>query len=160
MILFRIVCFLQMIITVFLAFKSVIYLFATGYFYFFLQSFFFLLMASLAILGLSLMGSNYPDRPVIGKQKAVFNWLFLLNFLLIAFLFGLVFSEYNRLAVIGHVLNKPVFSLPFRLLIDWLTNVTILLFQFSILYGLYTLRRQLYINSYNKQFEFEKESRS
>ena len=159
-ILFRLVCFLQMLATVFLTFTSLIDLFRSGRFYFFLQSAFFMLMASLAIMGLSLLSSNYPDKPVIGRQKAIFNWLFLLNFLLIAFLFGLVFAEFNQLSAIASLFDKPVFDLPFQLLVTFFVNVAILLFQLFILYGLYVLRRQLYINSYNKQFEFEREMKS
>ena len=93
MILFRIVCFLQMLITVFLTFTSVISLFSTGRLYFVIESLAFMLMAALAILGLTLMSTHYPDKPVTGKQKSVFNWLFLLNFLLLAFVFALFFFK-------------------------------------------------------------------
>ena len=144
MILFRVVCFLQMIITVYLGFTSLINLMYRARFYFFLEAAFFLLMTSLAILGLNIIATNYPDRPVVGQQKRVFNWLFLLNFLLIAFLFGLFFMEVNQLKQIGSVLNKPLLSLPSRYLVSFGITTSILLFHFYILYGLYTIRRQLY----------------
>ena len=158
MLLFRIVCLLQMLITVFLSFTSLIYFGRTGYPYFFMEAVFFILMASLAILGLSLLSSNYPDRPVRGKQKTVFNWLYLLNFLLLAFLFGLVFASINEVNMVATVLGKSVFLLPLQLLTPLIVNITILVFQFFILYGLYALRRQLFLNASARQFDFEKEN--
>ncbi|HEX5652630.1 MAG TPA: hypothetical protein VFX58_06130 [Chitinophagaceae bacterium] len=159
MILFRVVCFLQMLLTVFLSFTSLMYLIRTGRFYFFLESVFFILIASLAILGISLVATNYPDKPVAGKQKIVFNWLFLLNFLLLSFLFGLVFAEFRQLEIIASLFDKPVFTLSFQLMVPFITNLIILGFQFIILYGLYTLRRQLFENFFaSQQFEFENKS--
>lgn len=157
MILFRIVCFLQMLITVFLTFTSVISLFSTGRLYFVIESLAFMLMAALAILGLTLMSTHYPDKPVTGKQKSVFNWLFLLNFLLLAFVFALFFSSLKQLKLASLVLSKPVLSLPLEFLVSFGITIVLLIFHFMILYGLYNLRRKLYINFYaNKQFEFEK----
>src|SRR5688572_31965674 len=156
MILFRVVCFLQMLITVYLSFVSIINLMETGRLYFILESVFFILMASLAVLGLSIISNNYPDKPVAGQQKSVFNWLFLLNFLLIAFLFGLFFMEVDQLQLAAGVLNKPFISLPARYLVGFGVTATILVFHFYILYGLYVLRRKLYYNFYaGKKFEFE-----
>ncbi len=112
-------------------------------------------MASLAIFGINLVNTNYPDKPVAGRQKSVFNWLFLLNFLLLAFLFALFFSSYNQLKIISTLLGRSFFSLPVRMLLTFLIPFTILAFQFIILYGLYTLRRKLYENFNARQFEFE-----
>ena len=115
-----------------------------------------MLMASLAILGLQLLFSNYPDKAVAGRQKTAFNWLYLLNFLLLAFLFGLMFSEWNDIELMTILLDKKPTDLPFNIWVPFLLYTCLLLFQFIILYGLYVLRRQLYINAYKaKQFEFE-----
>ena len=155
MILFRIICFIQMLVTVYLCFSSLISLFKSGEFYFALETSFFLLMASLAIFGINLYNTNYPDRPVVGRQKSVFNWLFLLNFLLLAFLFALFFSSYSQLQSVAILLGRSFFTLPVRLLLTFLIPFSLLAFQFIILYGLYTLRRKLYENFNAKQFEFE-----
>ncbi len=156
--LFRIICFLQLLATTFFAFISMISLFETGRIYFLLQTLFFCAMAALAILALQLLSNNYPDKPVAGKQKSLFNWLFLVNFLLLAFLFGLVFSSYRSMKEIAAAFDHDVFSLPFKILIRFFANLAVLVFQFAILYGLYQFRRQLYINLFmNKQFEFEAE---
>ena len=152
---FQIVSFLQMLITAFFCITSFINLFQTGDIYFLFQTSAFVLMSSLAILFLNVVNNNYPDKPITGRQKNVFNWLFLLNFLLIAFLFGLLFAEYRELHSIADLMDHPVFTLSFKLLILLLTYIALLAFQFIILYALYAIRRRLYRNFMNKQFEFE-----
>jgi len=155
MIFFRAICFLQMLATVYLCFSALINLFKSGLFYFAFETLFFLLMASLAIFGLNLVNTNYPDKPVVGKQKSIFNWLFLLNFLLLAFLFALFFSSYSQLKSLALLLGKPMLSLPSTLLLTYLVPVLLLVFQFIILIGLYNLRRKLYFNFNARQFDFE-----
>lgn len=154
--LYRIFCLLQMLITTFFSFTSLISLFNTGRVYYFLETLFFVLMATLAIFALNLVNTNYPDKPVAGKQKNVFNWLFLTNFFLLVFLFGLFFAEYRSLELLGSVTGSAAFSLPFRFLVPLLIKSAVLVFQLIILYGLFNLRRELYRNFFvNKQFEFE-----
>lgn len=156
MIFFRIVCFLQMLITVFLTFTSVISFFNTSSFYYVIETIAFMLMAALSILGLTLVSTHYPDKPIIGRQKSVFNWLFLFNFLLIAFVFALFFSEIKQLRMASIIFNRPLLSLPVEMHISFLVILALLVFHFMILYGLYTLRRRLFFNFYTqKQFEFE-----
>lgn len=154
--LYRLICLLQMLATTFFTFTSLISLFNTGRMYYFLATIFFVLMAALAIFGLNLVNTNYPDKPVAGKQKNVFNWLFLANFFLLIFLFGLFFAEYRSLGLLRSITGGSLFSLPFRFLVPLLTKTAILIFQLIILYGLFNLRRELYRNFFvNKQFEFE-----
>jgi hypothetical protein len=152
---FQIVSFLQLLITAFFCITSFINLFQTGDIYFLFRTSAFVLMSSLAILFLNVLNNNYPDKPITGRQKNVFNWLFLLNFLLVAFLFGVLFAEYRELHSISNLIDRSVFSLPFQLLILLLTYIALLVFQFIILYSLYSIRRQLYRNFMNRQFEFE-----
>ncbi len=159
MILFRAVCILQMLITVFLAFSSLAALFSSGHPYFAMETVFLALMASLAILGLNLVTSHYPDKPVTGKLKRAFNWLFLLNFLLLAYLFGLFFREWKLLRLAAFALDKSMGSIPLQYYTSFLISVAILIFQLMILYGLYHLRRKLYFNFMRQQeFEFESEN--
>jgi len=157
--LFKVVCFLQMLATAFFAITAFITLFQASDIYFLFESIAFALMSSLAILALNILGSNYPDKPITGRQKSIFNWLFLLNFLLLTFLFGLVFAEYGLMRSLPHLAGQSIFSLSFELWLPFLINVSLLIFQFIILYGLYSIRRQLYINFFkNKRFEFESEA--
>lgn len=156
LLLYRIVCLLQMLATTFFTFTSLISLFNTGRIYYFLETIFFVLMVALAIFALNLVNTNYPDKPVAGKQKTVFNWLFLINFLLLAFLFGLFFAEYRSLGLLRSITGGSLFSLPFGFLVPLLIKTTVLVFQLIILCGLFNLRRELYRNFFvNKQFEFE-----
>jgi len=154
--LYRLICLLQMLATTFFTFTSLISLFNTGRLYYFWETIFFVLMAALSIFALNLVNTNYPDKPVAGKQKTVFNWLFLINFFLLAFLFGLFFAEYRSLGLLRSITGGSLFSVPFRFLVPLLINSVVLIFQLLIIYGLFNLRRELYRNFFvNKQFEFE-----
>jgi hypothetical protein len=153
---FRTVCFLQLLLAVFFAVTSFITVFEDGSLYYVLSTSMYVLMIWLAIIGLNLINNNYPDRPVAGKQKTVFNWIYLVNFLLLAFLFGLVFAEYRQLKALATLVGRPVLRLPFRIVTSLYLSLLLLAFQLIILYGLYFLRRLLYENFFNnKQFEFE-----
>lgn len=154
--LFRIVCLLQMLATVFLSFTSLTSFFNAGRFAYVLETTAFALVASLAIFALNLLNSNYPDKPVAGKQKSIFNWLFLLNFLLLAFLFAHFFADYNGLRVLSNLTGRSIFSFSFKFWWPVLLFAGIIIFQFIILYGLYILRRLFNLNySEPRQFEFE-----
>jgi len=152
---FGLICVLQLLATAFFSITSFINLLQLGLFYFLLQTIAFVLMTRLTILALNILNNNYPDVPVGGRQKTIFNWLFLLNFLLLAFLFGLVISEYKNLKVLTNLLDRSIFSLPFKWLLPFFIYSIILVFQFIILYGLYAIRIELYRNFMKKQFEFE-----
>lgn len=156
--LFRIICFLQVLLTVFYSITSCIKLFQyNDRFYYFFESLAFGLMLWLAVLAMNLLNNNYPDKPVAGSEKTMFNWLFLLNFVLLTFLFGLFFAELSRLKDISQLFNRRVFRLSFTIFLPVLFSFITLLFQLVILYGLYSLRRLLYFNFSKKEFEFEKE---
>ena len=157
--LFRIICFLQLLLTAFYAVTSFISLFQySNSFYYFFQAVAFGLMFWLAVIGLSLLNNNYPDKPVTGTEKTIFNWLFILNFILLAFLFGLFFAEISRLNDIRKLFNNRVLRLSFAFFLPVLLSFITLLFQLLILYGLYNLRRLLYFNFTGKEFEFEKKT--
>jgi hypothetical protein len=147
-----------MLAAIFFSFVSLISLFSEGSGGFLFTCLAYVMVAWLAIVGINLLNNNYPDRPVSGKQKTIFNWVYLLNFILLSFLFGIVFREYRLLRLIAHWTFRPVFGLPYRLLMNLYIHILVLIFQLIILYGLYTLRRELYQNFFrNKQFEFENE---
>src|SRR5688572_30745398 len=154
--LFKFVCFLQMLATVYFTITSLFSLLQSGDIYYLFETIAFGLMSALSMLALNILSSNYPDKVIEGRQKRIFNWLFLLNFLLIAFLFGLFFAEYGQLKSFSRLFGRFIFILPFRLLLPLIAVVTLLIFQFVILYGLYELRRLLFKNFFvNKKFEFE-----
>jgi phosphoglycerol transferase MdoB-like AlkP superfamily enzyme len=115
----------------------------------------FLLITLISIFAVNILNNNYPDTPVTGGQKKTFNRLFLLNFLFLAILFGLIIAEFRTALAISKLLNISFFELPFRLLMMFFSYVLTLIFQFIILYGLYDLRRLLYVNFMKRKFEFE-----
>jgi hypothetical protein len=158
---FRLACFVQLLITAYFAFIAFINLFAVSDLYYLFETLAFTIMCCLAILGLNLLGTNYPDKPVTGRQKKIFNWLFLMNFCLIIFIFGLFFAEYREMKALAKLVSQPFFSFSFRFYLTLIAIMVLLFCQFSILYGLYSLRRLLAVNYYeSRKFEFEKNTSS
>jgi hypothetical protein len=156
---FRIICLLQMLMTTYFTFSNLMRLFNKGQVQFFWEALAFGLVGTLSVFALSVLNANYPDKPIAGKQKSTFNWLYLLNFILLAFLFGLFFSTINFLKEVSTVTGKEIFSLPFSNWIPTIVCSAMLIFHFIILYGLFILRRLLFLNHHLHQqdFEFEKE---
>lgn len=154
--LFWIICLLQMLAASFFTISALIDFFALGSFSAFARILLFLLIVMLSIFAISVLNSNYPDVPVTGRQKTHFNRLFLVNFLFLAFLFAVLFSEYRDLKAISELIDRPFFQLPSKFLAVLFIYGIILLFQLIILYGLYVLRRELYINFASREFDFEK----
>jgi len=128
-----------------------------GSFMMLLQAIAFGFIAALPILTFTVYNNNYPDKLIEGRQKKNFNRIFLINFLLIAFLFGFVFRDYrdgilqSRTLGVGSGFDL-VFFIPF------IISCCTLIFHFSILYGLYWLRRQINNTISSKQFDFEDEN--
>ena len=155
--LFRIVCILQMLLASTLAIMAIIRLFGYPGFSASISVALYVVIFLQTVLAINILQNNYPAVPVTGLQKTNFNRLFLLNFLFLVFLFGIIFAEYRELNEVSAYINKPLFSLPFELFIPAIGNIIVLVFQLIILYGLYELRRELYFNFRKKQFDFEKD---
>src|SRR6185503_4604926 len=73
----------------------------------------FLLTIMLSILAVNTLNNNYPDTPVTGTQKKNFNRVFLLNFIFLAVLFGLIIGEYRQVSEIATLFNKSILELKF-----------------------------------------------
>jgi hypothetical protein len=154
--LFRFVCVLQILLVVGIGGYSFIKIFLSGsHFYYFFNAIAFIMMMLLANLGLSVITNNYPDQPIVDAQKSRFNWLFLLNFLLISFSSAHVIAEYRTLNEIS-VFSESIIRLPLTLLGPLILYLFIFVFHLTILYGLFFLRREIYANYLRKKFEFEK----
>jgi cytochrome bd-type quinol oxidase subunit 2 len=154
LIILRIVCIVQILIAIFLCLSSFTGLLMDGGIMLLLQTIAFGFIAALPIFTFTIYNINYPDKIIEGRQKKNFNRIFLINFLLIAFLFGLVFRDYREAIFYSSLpgfRTRPyfVFFLPFTI------SCLILVFHFSILYGLYWLRRHINNNVNGKQFDFE-----
>jgi len=157
LIMLRIICIIQALVAVFLCFASLFGLFTGEGFMSLLQAIAYGFIAALPILAFTTYNNYYPDKLIEGSQKRYFNRIFLINFLLIAFLFGFVFRDYKDAVQITKLLGKEsgpslIFFLPF------IISCCLLLFHFSILYGLYWMRRHINNNANDRQFDFEEEN--
>lgn len=154
LILLRIVCIIQLILAVFQCFFSLIGL-LSGQFIFLLQAIAFALIALLPIFTFILIGNNFPDKIIAGKQRKNFNRIFLINFLMIAFLFGFFFRDLRHVQAIVKGTDLSIFQLNIFFLGGLIISFIMLLFHFFILYGLYWLRSHINYNATRKQFDFE-----
>lgn len=157
LIILRIICIFQALIAIFACFASLFDILTEGGFMSLLQAIAFGFIAALPILTFTIYNNNYPDKLIEGRQKKLFNRIFLINFLLIALLFGFVFRDYRD----GVMLSKlPGFKSRSFLFFffPFIISCIILVFHFSILYGLYWLRRHINNNVSSKQFDFEEEN--
>lgn len=159
--LFKIFCYLQILLT---AFHSVISFF--GIFQhlqpalFIFSTIAYGLNFWLAAFALSLLNNLYPDKPVAGKDKKLFNRLFLVNFFLTVLLFGFVFAEIRTIRDLGKLLGLTITEIPFSFFTQLIVYVLMTVFHLIILYGLYRLRFLLYQNFMKKKFEFENQEGS
>ena len=157
LVILRIICILQTLIAIFLCFASLLGLITGGGFMSLLQAIAFGFIAALPIMTFMIYNNNYPDKLIEGKQKRNFNRIFLINFLLIAFLFGFVFRDYR-----DAVNQSKLFDLEsgpsLFFFIPFIISCFVLLFHFGILYGLYWLRQHINNNVNSKQFDFEDEN--
>lgn len=111
-------------------------------------------------MGLSLLNYNYPDQPLTPKQRRNFNWLFLVNFLLVAYLFGQLISEWRRV-IPWITLVEGSFRVYLSLLTMLVMNFVIFILHIVFLGGMYQLRRVIHQNTMNNwidQFGDEKKS--
>lgn len=154
LIVLRIICIIQIILAVFHCFFSLIG-FLSGQFVFLFQAIAFGLIALLPIFTMVLIGTNFPDRIIAGKQRKNFNRLFLINFLLIAFLFGFFFKDLRNVQAIAKLAATSIYKLNIFYLGGLLISFIMLVFHFFILYGLYWLRSHINYNASRKQFDFE-----
>lgn len=97
--------------------------------------------------GLALLNYNFPDGPLSVAQKRKFNWLFLLNFLMIALLFAQMLSEWQ---VMRTLLNKQSFAVYIRADPFLLIYCFVFLLHLLFLGGIYRLRRTIHNNTIGK----------
>jgi hypothetical protein len=98
---------------------------------------------------LSILNYNYPDTPLSGRQKKSFNWLYLLNFLCITFLFADLVREWKSTVPF---LDNFQASLLIYLMVIFPVILTVFIFIFHIVFlvGMYNLRRLIYKNTVEK----------
>jgi hypothetical protein len=108
--------------------------------------------------GLSILNYNYPDIPLTARQKRSFNILYLVNFLLIAFLFAQVVNTWEVVPVLiqaAKSANSYWFSVAGFVLFTWIIFIIHLFF----LAGMFRLRRLIHQNTISTWYQqFEKKS--
>lgn len=161
MILFRIACLLQVLLGTYFVFEAVMALVENPSVASIIRFLAYLIIGMLPVFGFSLYSRNYPDQPVAGTQKAVFNWLFLFGFFCTAFLFAIFFRELRDLRAYVQWEGGSIIALPLKMTYTLYFTLLMIILHIGILLGLYELRRTLYINyRKNRQFEFEQNKRS
>ena len=153
LVILRIVCIVQLIAATFQSLMSLIGLIQDGALVFLFQSAAFALIAALPVQVFQIFNNNYPDKPIEGRQKRNFNRLFLINFLLLALLFGFVFYDFQMLYMSGE--RDFIGGFSSKSLFDLILSCIMLVFQLVILYGLFWLRSTISANVNRKQFDFE-----
>jgi hypothetical protein len=95
---------------------------------------------------LSILSENYPDTPLTVSQKRRFNLLFLINFILIAFLFAKTVNVWRIIPFINmaSIMRSNLF---FNLLFFIFQSIVVFIFHLLFLYGMYRLRQLIYQNT-------------
>lgn len=156
--LFRVACFVQLLIAVMYGLLSLISTFKEGDLNFLIQTFAFFLIAWFAAFSVQTVNEHYPDVVISGRTKSVFNWLFLLNFLLLAFLFAQAIREYTSIKYMAKIYRMNFIKMDFSFYIELIIAAIMIFLQLTMLYGMYSLRLLLYRNFHKKTFEFEERS--
>lgn len=152
----RFACMAQITLSGFVSIRFLMYASSYTGFSSLVQLLSFILAVWLAVFSIRLLQSNYPDIPVAGHQKTIFNWLFLINFFMLAFHFAYVISDVKALVKISTELRLAIHKFPPGMFISLLLYTIIALLQITILYGLFRLRRTLYNNFCRNLSDLEK----
>jgi len=154
----KIICIIQLIIASYQCIFSLIGLLTDRDLIYILQTTAFAFIAALAVFTFNIISVNFPDKAIAGKQKRSFNRIFLVNFLLIGFLFGFIFRDYRQAKATADLASTSVFNLPGLFLFGFVISVIMLVFHFILLFGLFWLRSHINFNANRKQFDFESQN--
>ncbi|THU40915.1 hypothetical protein FAM09_02020 [Niastella caeni] len=102
--------------------------------------------------GLSILNYNYPDVPLSPRQKRVFNILYLINFILIAYLFAQVVNTWWMVHIVFDSeiqKNNNWVMATAVLLLSWF----IFLIHLAFLAGMFRLRRFIHQNTVGSWYE-------
>jgi hypothetical protein len=150
LIILRIICGIQLVITAYSSLFALTVLFLGGGFMALVDAIAFALIAALPVRVFIILGNNYPDKIIEGKPKKNFNRIFLINILLISYLLTYVIRDFKSGM---NSINDNGFFIFF--LFSFIGSLSILVIHLCILYSLFWLRKQIVINAGYKDFEFE-----
>lgn len=150
---FRVLCIVQLILVAFLGVQSLGLLFSRGNPLLYLIN----MLAYTAVFlfvyhGLSILNYNYPDTPLSARQKRLFNVLYLINFLLVAFLFARVVNDWWMVHLVFDPESRRDYAwyvMTALLLISWF----IFIIHLVTLAGMFRLRRFIHENTINTWYD-------
>lgn len=155
LIILRIVCAIQLVITAYTSFFLLAALFTTGEFIYLWQAIAFALISTLPIRVFIVLSNNYPNKPLQPKEKRSFNRVFLLNVLLLSFLLAYVIYDYREAVRLSKTVAAGATQSRVVYYYDFIASLSMLILQLSILYSLYLIRKQINLNASDKEFDFE-----
>ncbi len=159
---FKAIAVLQLIFVTFKTFTSFAALFFAERFLFpILDIFTYGLMLAFVTLGFTVVNYNFPETPLSTTRKRWFNYLFLLNFLLIAVLFAKAITDWGWVNVIT---EREFVSLGTSKIYYYFLlfhSTLIFLIHLYLIYSMYKLRKEIYSNSEETWVrEFKDETKS
>ena len=160
---FKAIAVLQLIFVTFKAFTAFAGLFFEGgVFYSILDILTYGLMLAFVTLGFSVVNYNFPETPLSVSRKRWFNYLFLLNFLLVAVLFAKTINEWTIVRMFDareFVRVSGTSKIYYYFLL--LHNTLIFVLHLYFLFSMYKLRKEIYSNSEEAWVrEFKEEPKS
>lgn len=149
----RVLCIVQLILVAFSGVQAVAMLFSrSNPVLYFINMLAYTAVFMFVYHGLSILNYNYPDTPLSDKQKRVFNILYLINFLLVAFLFARVVNDWWMVRfVFDPEMRKGYtwYMMTALLLISWF----IFIIHLVTLAGMFRLRRFIHENTINTWYD-------
>lgn len=144
---FKAVCIIQMTLVVLMlliSMSGVIY--GDNIAWRLFESVCYALMIAFLYLGLTILNDNYPDTSLTNRQRRSFNLLFLVNFLLVAFLFAKVIVQWRYAT---GMLNDYELTARGKLMVLVPLVIAISVFVVNLVYlaGMYRLRLQIHANA-------------
>jgi hypothetical protein len=150
---FRAICIVQLILVAFKGMLSFARLFDNGSVLIsFIDTVAYALVFMFVYHGLSMLNYNYPDTPLSPRQKRLFNILYLINFILIAYLFAQVVNNWWMVRLVfgpEQTDNRSRLIVTALLLFSWV----IFIIHFIILAGMFRLRRFIHENTIGTWYE-------
>ena len=157
---FRVICILQLVLVATQLMLSIVGIFYNyAIFYNIVEVILYSSVFFFVYLGFSILNYNFPDTPLSDKQKSQFNWLYIINFLLIAYLFAQVVNKWWILPVLQEAENIKFLSW-LNFASPLLLSMVIFFFHLLLLAGMFRMRRVLHqntIDTWYQQFEEKKQ---
>lgn len=102
--------------------------------------------------GLSVINYNFPDTPLSPKQKQIFNRLFIINFLLIAYLFAQVVNSWWIIPFVIEADKMRLLTL-LGVLLPFISAALIFILHLVFMGGMIQLRRTIHQNTVTNWYQ-------